>query len=497
MSKTPKQVSTNYRRAALRLVLVCVCAYLLVIMGGCSHGAPDWKEALHNEAPTSTPSPSTPKTTDELVVYLDESGSMAGYVARDGQTIFGKALRELRFATGTFAGSDVRVLVRRVGSEVGPPLPDMDLTTASQDPSVYRAGETNLSGAINAFKTGYADKPSPPKASATVQTASTDAADPPPPARFQILVTDGVQSRKKGDAVQDCTAGSDQFCVRQKIAELLKAGWAGCVLGMRGDFHGKVYSEVSGAGIPYETRSNNPASFRPFYFYIFSPDPSALDQLVRALKDRLRPLVTNCEDCIRELNLSFPYADGAAEFEVLIPKESRDTVQKVRNPGGPPPRFTMHVDVNTERSGTKAFVIQVKIPWSKHALDAGSEQQLVQLLSWNLRPIYPVEETKSRLRFPEVKITGSRFEGGQLILDATTSFTPGTEQPAWRVYSLEGRVNLNQGTPEWIRDWSTDLDTKPEVANKTFNLETALLGLWNNSSAKDQVVARAYLRIGP
>ena len=146
-----------------------------------------------------------------------------------------------------------------------------------------------------------------------MQTAGTDPPDPPPPARFQVLVTDGVQSTKKGDAVQDCTAGSDQFCVRQKIAELLKAGWAGCVLGVRGDFHGKVYSEVSGAAIPYETKSNNPASFRPFYFYIFSPDPAALDQLVRSLKERMRPLLSNCADCIRELNLSFPYADGAAE----------------------------------------------------------------------------------------------------------------------------------------------------------------------------------------
>jgi len=495
MSKTPEQV--KIKRAALMLVLTSVSVCLLFILGGCDRGAPDWSEALRDPKPTATPSPPSLKTTDDLIVYLDESGSMAGYVTRDGQTIFGKALRELRFATGMFAGSDVRVLVRHVGSTVGPPLPDMDLTTASQDPSVYRAGETNLSGAISAFKTGYVDKPSLPKPVATVQTAGTDPPDPPPPARFQVLVTDGVQSTKKGDAVQDCTAGSDQFCVRQKIAELLKAGWAGCVLGVRGDFHGKVYSEVSGAAIPYETKSNNPASFRPFYFYIFSPDPAALDQLVRSLKERMRPLLSNCADCIRELNLSFPYADGAAEFEVLIPKESRAAVQKARNQGGPPPRFTIHVDVNTERSGPKPLVIQVKVPWSNHALDAGSEQEMVQLLSWSLRPIYPASEGRTRLRFPEVKITSSRLEGGQLVLDATTSFPPGTEQPGWRVYSLEGRVNLNQGTPEWIRGWSTDLDTKPEAANRTFNLETALLGLWNNSSAKDQVVAQAYLRIGP
>jgi hypothetical protein len=468
---------------------------LLLVFPSCGNWPPDWPVDTGN--PTPTPSPVRIKTTDELIVYLDESGSMAGYVTRDGQTVFGKALRELRFATGTFVGSDVRVLVRHVGSDVGPPLPDMDLTTASQNPSVYHAGETNLSGAINSFKTGYTAKLPPAKAVATVQTAATDPPDPAPPARFQILVTDGVQSTKKGDAVRDCTAGSDQFCVRQKIAELLKAGWAGCVIGIRGDFHGKVYSEVSGAAIPYETRSNNPASYRPFYFYIFSPDAAALDQLVRTLKNRLRPLLSNCADCIRELNLSFPYTDSTAEFEIQIPKESRDILKKARNPGGAAPRFTMHVDVNTERSGPRPFVIQVKVPWSTHALDAGTQQELVQLLSWDLKPIVPSSDSKTRARYPEIKITGARLDGDLLVLDATTAFPAGTEQPSWRIYSLEGRMNLNQGTPEWIRGWSTDLDTKSEAANKTFNLETALLGLWNNSSAKDQVVARAYLRIGP
>ncbi|MDX6443916.1 MAG: hypothetical protein QOH71_990 [Blastocatellia bacterium] len=471
--------------------------FLLSALVGCDRGVPDWHDISKAEpSPSPTPSAISIKTTNELVVYLDESGSMAGYVTRDGQTIFGKALRELRYATGTFAASDVRVLVRHVGADVGPPLPDMDLTTASQDPSVYRAGETNLAGAINSFKVGYQN---PGSAQRKAAPQGDGNADPPdsPPARFQILVTDGVQSTKRGNSIQDCTAGSDQFCVRQKIGELLKAGWAGCVLGVRADFHGKVYSEVSGAGIPYETKSNDPSSFRPFYFYVFSPDPAALDSLVRSLKERLRPLLTNCSECLRELNLSFPYTDGFADFEVLIPKESRDAVQKTKNPGGPPPRFTIRVDVNTERSGPKPLTIQIKVPWSKHAIDAGNEQELMQLLTWEVVPFYPAGQTKERVRFPEIKITGTHYEAGQLVLDATTSFPPGTEKPSWRVYRLEGRVNLNQATPSWIRAWSTDLDTKREVANKTFNLETALLGLWNNSTAKDQVVAKAYLRIGP
>jgi hypothetical protein len=487
------------KRAPRSWLFAVGCALLLSSLVACG-GAPDWKDILRNEpSPTPTPSPGVIKAANKLIVYLDESGSMAGYVSVDGQTVLGKALRELRYATGTFGDADLRVLVRHVGANVGPALPDMDLTTASQDPSVYHAGETNLAGAISSFKVDSQNSPGEKKSnSAQGDGENKEAADSAPlPARFQILVTDGVQSTRRGNAIQDCTAGSDQFCVNQKIAELLKAGWGGCVLGIRADFHGKVFSEVSGAAIPYETRSNEASSFRPFYFYILSPDPAALDSLIRSLKDRLRPLIPNCADCIRELNLSFPYADGLADVAVVVPKESRDAVQTTRNAGGPAPRFTIHVDVNTERSGPKPFAIQVRIPWSRHALDAGNELELTQLLSWDVVSIYPSGQVKDRLRFPEIKITGTHIDAGQLVLDATISFAAGTEKPSWRAYRLEGRVNLNQGTPSWIRAWSTDLDTKREVANRTFNLETTLLGLWNNSTAKDQVVAKAYLRVGP
>src|SRR6185369_4414574 len=216
---------------------------------------------------TGTNSQPPPATTEELVVYLDTSASMAGYVTRDGQSIFGKALRELRYATGTFGNSDVKVSVRRIASDVGPALTDMELTSASQDQNLYRGGETNLAGAISAFKNPTRVNGTKQSAHASASPSDDPEAEPIP--KFHILVTDGVQSTKQGSATHDCTAGSDQFCVRQKIGELLGNKWGGCILGLRADFHGKVYSEVNRSAIPYETRTNDPATFRPFYLYIF------------------------------------------------------------------------------------------------------------------------------------------------------------------------------------------------------------------------------------
>ena len=479
-------------------MLLSLQIVLILSLTACSSRPPDWPEALKNANSTLPPPPQTDvETTNELVIYLDTSASMAGYVTKDGQSIFGKTLRELRFATGTFASSDAKVLVRRIASDIGPALADMELTSASQDQNIYRGGETNLAGAIQSFRS-----PTTPVSNTSGQTenAKASASDAPkaePIPRFHILVTDGVQSTRQGSATRDCATGSDQFCVRQKIGELLQAKWGGCILGIRADFRGKVYSEVNRSAIPYETHTNDPASFRPFYLYVFSPDPQALDSLVTSLKQRLRGLVPKSEP-IRELNLSFPYTTGPAEFEASVAKEARGFIERNKDREGPPAKLTLRVDVDTEKSGAKPFSILAKMPWSDHALDTANEAELAQLLTWKVEDVYPAPAESAGKRFPQVKIVQTHVDSpGQITIDATAGFNSGTGEPSWRVCRIQARLNLNQISPSWIKEWSVDLDTTREVGNRTFNLETALLGLWSASTTKDHVVAEAYLRIGP
>ena len=480
-------------------MLLSLQVFLILSLTACGTRPPDWDKVFKGINSTSTPPPPpTPvETTNELVVYLDTSASMAGYVTADGQSIFGKTLRELRFATGTFANSDSKVLVRRIGSDVGLTLADMELTSASRDQTIYRSGETNLAGAIQSFRT----RPTPVGESSTQTTnAKASVSDAPktePIPRFHILVTDGVQSTRQGSPTSDCATGSDQFCVRQKIGELLQAKWGGCILGLRADFRGKVYSEVNRSAIPYETHANDPAGFRPFYLYVFSPDPQALDALVTLLKQRLRGLVPKSEP-IRELNLSFPYTKGPAEFEASVAKDSRGFIQRSKDGEGLPAKLTLRVDVDTEKSGARHFSIVAKLPWSDHALDTANEAELAQLLTWQIEDVYPAPAQSVGKRFPQVKIVQTHVDSpGQITIDATAGFASGTGEPSWRVCRIQARLNLNQSSPSWIREWSVDLDTTRDVGNRTFNLETALLGLWSASTTKDHVVAEAYLRIGP
>src|SRR5690349_10925882 len=186
-------------------------------LAACTQRPPEWKDIVKTTEPAVATASSVP-TTNELVVYLDTSASMAGYVTKDGQSIFGKTLRELRYATGTFGNSDAKVLVRRVAADVGPALTDMELTNASQDQNIYRGGETNLAGAITTFKSPTAAGKSVEQ-NANAEVSLSEPAKPGPIPKFHVLVTDGVQSTRQGGATHDCAAGSDQFCVRQKVGE--------------------------------------------------------------------------------------------------------------------------------------------------------------------------------------------------------------------------------------------------------------------------------------
>jgi hypothetical protein len=183
---------------------------------------------------------------------------------------------------------------------------------------------------------------------------------------------------------------------------------------------------------------------------------------------------------------------------VAVAKDVRGFIDRTKDHGGPPSKLTIHVDVDTEKSGAKSFTITAKLPWSKHALDTADEAELAKLLSWEVQRTYPSERELAGKRFPEIKILGSHVDSpGQITIDATAGFPSGTAKPSWCGYHLIGKLNLNQSSPSWIKGWSVDLDTTREVGNRTFNLETALLGLWNGSKTKDRTVAEAYIRIGP
>ena len=488
-------------RSITKLLELRVFVACLIVITFCNCGAtpdpPAWSLVLKNSATddNTTRPPGTSQSTDHLVVYIDESASMAGYVAPDGNTVYGRTLQEIRNVATTL-DPFVSVFTRRIDANVGAPSDNPnEIGRASVDQKLYSGAETDIAGAIVHF------------------TDSIQPGQSSPP-RFHIIVTDGVQStnpRPKGN----CQAGSDEICVRERLLNLVKSGWAGCILGVRSQFHGKIYSEINRAkggpyAIKYDAQDDRPETFRPFYLYMFSPDYSELDKLVIALKERLRPFVD--KDGLRELPLTLPYASGPTSGTLDISKESKEALEasKARNESAA--RITMRVDFDTARSGPTPFNVVATIPWSGHAAATASELELANLVRWELVEVYPHHpdsqkaearregEKSDRVRYPELKYLDSQGNpDGKVTVKMTAQWPQGTGNPEWRVYKLVGYLNLDKQAPSWTQNqqWSTDLDTKPEMGNRTLYLETALSNLWRNEVLKNRPVAELHIRVGP
>lgn len=490
--------SDSRSRSVKTLSLLLLGTGMIISLAGAACSTPDppdWKVALSKPSPPETGDPLP--TSSQIVIYVDTSASMAGYVSKDqaDQTVFGRTLQELR-NLATILNPPEDVFVRHVDTSVGPLLGDVDLTVASISPAMYNGRETDLAGAIRLFSRPLItfeglDNPNGSEGSPVSR-----------PPRFQILVTDGVQSTREQRSGVECASGSDQVCVRKQILDLINKGWGGCIFGLKSEFNGKVYSEINHAVIAYRTKKHDLRTYRPFYLYVFSPDRNALAQLVSVLRERLRGLEEQ-EEGFRELSLTQPYSKGYAQVLATVPKDQQNLLRLSRPIPQNPAKLTLRVDLSTETTGYGHFSVTLGVPWSDDALYLGSAKERADLVHWELVPVYPENvtpnsQTGTRVRLPELNITDQQVDAeGHSVVQFSAGWPKGTGEIGWRIYHLQGRLNLEKQTPTWVQQWSTNLDTTEEACNKTLNLESVLLGLWRNDVVKNSLIADAYIRVGP
>jgi hypothetical protein len=483
--------------------VVPVLAALAFLVSCCgSAPPPEWPEVLKADS-KSIQIPPSEQTRDELVIYLDGSGSMAGYVSKDGRTVYGKTLRELRNVVVSLT-PPVKGIVHKVDVAVGPVLGDMVLERASMDRYFYNGTETNLAGTLAeiAKEVIPPPKPSPEKLKADLEAGAPPPPPRVPPARFHLLITDGVQSSGSESASLNCAAGDDQSCVRDRIFDLLKAGQSCVVLGVRSQFNGNLYSEtnrLTGVGsyaMPYQSQGNDARTFRPFYIYLFSNDPESLAQLVSRLKERLSK--EPFKGFIHELPIALPYTDGMPQVD--IQKQGGEQLLDTAKEDGDPPRYTVQIDLATEKEGPRPLTVKAKIPWSKDAADLAGKQGAKGFVKWTLRKLQVESESQANSgRFPDVTITSQQQDAdGSWVVTLAARYQMGVGCPLWAAYSLEAVLDQEgQQVPDWVNDWSTDMDSSPETGNRTLNLESQMLGLWHNEILAKRPLAQTYLRVGP
>jgi hypothetical protein len=490
---------------------VTLAASLLLFSLSCDGVDPPTRKAigalasLGNGTKSASPAPAERSiTTDDLIVYIDTSSPMKGYVSADGQSIFSRTLRTLReFATTL--DPPVNVRLRTVDSVVGPARSNTAISEASTNPAFYTGTETNLAEAIAYFAEseritgGPADQANGQNKDQPALNSENPPPQPIKTARFHILVTDGVQYSRQQNQDMHCASGSDAYCVRKKLLELMAGGWAGAIIGLRSQFCCSFFSEMSQRPVAYDTRKLEPKDYRPFYLFIFSPDHEALDKLVARFKESLRDTLDNKTLSLRELALTPKYAADKFVFNDADFRSGEKTKLSCKKVDDALPLYLSFRLREEAKAVRVPFELAVNIPWTDHALDCGSPKELTQLLKWELLSAYPTEEATG-YRYPEVSIDFNNAQvddSGRVVFQAEAIWPKAAGKSAWRAYRLVGRLNQESHTPIWVREWSTDIDTRSETGNRTLNLTTALLGIWRNPILKEQVVADLYLRVGP
>ncbi|HEX8620225.1 MAG TPA: hypothetical protein VF911_21780 [Thermoanaerobaculia bacterium] len=320
---------------------------------------------------------------------------------------------------------------------------------------------------------------------------------------IHVLVTDGVQStgQSSSGGGTNCDTGADQACVRNALTRWLSSGWSGSLIGLRSEFRGTIFSEVNrdNPGRPrahrYESTPGVSATFRPFYLYVLSPDAAALEEFIRIFKRRLRGEAPTT--VLRELPLHGRYTTSAAATLTSM-RTGSQIISVERGTAAAPERVTIRFeqrDAHETIAGPVTFGIRPR--WSANALDMASPRELARLLTWEVVPL-DVPSGKSKGRLPELRIlfTTAR-DDGSIDVQVTPVWPAGTRKKVWAFYAVRARMSLNEDTPGWIREWSTNLDDSPEYGNRTLFLENAALGIWRRRDREPEVVAQILVRLGP
>jgi hypothetical protein len=300
-----------------------------------------------------------------------------------------------------------------------------------------------------------------------------------------------------------CDSGSDQVCVRTQLSRWLRAGWAGSIIGVRSEFRGTIYSEINHNvrnqpyKIAYSSEPGVATTMRPFYLYVLSPDPAALIEFVMKLKRRIRTAAPDA--VIRELPLNLPFATGSASARVLTSRGD-DIISVEGGHESDTDRVTIRFDARDARdNAASSITLRVRIPWSPNTMDMGTLRELGRLVEWKAVRIGPgTTLDDAHRRIPQLRIgEPSVGNDGFIQVPITPVWPAGTGERSWAVYALRGSIRLEEDTPTWIRDWSTDLDNTPEYGNRTLFLENGALGIWHSRSSDPEEIAELFIRIGP
>jgi len=448
----------------------------LAMLGGCATPPPRWNELIEKGAlagfdqpPCAVPS-AAPASND-LIVYLDGSGSMRGYLNQRGASAYRETLRLLT-EVGPLFEPPMRIQFRKVGSVVEPPRPWEALTPTPDKEGFYNLPDTDLAAAVRSFAVNLEGKPTGP------------------PPRMHVLVTDGVQSIGATLSV----AFRDE-CLKLLAGSNGNPPWQATLFGIRSQFDGKVYSEVDRTRvITYQTQEDNKQTWRPFYLLVFSSDASQHNNNVARLRRELRKLESQPE--IHELPLASCFVAGPPLVEVAGEASGGGLGPRVSRVKHKLSEVAPSFNVQIGKENNRRLSITVAPQWSEAATNTADAAQLAELVTWELTPVYPAQEEPDK-SYPQLENMQVTVSSQGAVVTVQPTWESRAKTPAWRIFRLTGRLDPKKRLPGWLEQWNTRDDRTVEQANRTYNLLATWQATWERSPVGSQTVANIYLAVGP
>lgn len=504
----------------------------------CGEGAPKAVELAQWIRPAN---PDHHESLSEIVVHVDISSSMKGYVTAGSE--FSRVLGGLDQIAAKLQPRH-SISVKSVGHEVHELGGIEALRSLAGDRGAFDDEESRLVQALE----GIAD---PMDSAGTLGIP-----------RCHIFVTDGLQySARRGL----CDEGHDSSCLGERFRRLITDGWGMHVFAIRSRFSGVVDVPGRRGGVRLETGQRQ-ASYRPFLLLILvdgdaDEKAASLGHVVATLRKYLENTVS--PSLVRELHLSAPLV-RLSSFE-LHADEWRLKARRQDNPArvvpgpweGPDgyllPEWIHRVQVRYRRAkaaNAHPFLLNLRMdlsltPEGERALPGSALQQIAQGLRLvQLPPPEPPgadaaeqatdneidaeaegssEEESPRRRTCEPKKLHIHPISSELAEDFEPISTDGTqptpEEPlpeveafarlSWSefgdfppsvVLKLAGpeRFETTAAMPDWISDWSVDASTLEQAsseADRDHSAKSRLLDLDRilERLASEELVGRVLL----
>ena len=472
-----------------RGILVFLIAGMSLVAWGCEHPiSPPAPEAVIPRQPAQSDT--------RKIIYLDISLSMKGFAIPGSQ--YDKSLWELR----TFLENrDTPVYL--VGNQIQQNASGAALIAdAGRNQDLYTADQDNLAAGIARFHSPNNQLANAPTPAASPLSVKDKGAKP----EIHILITDAVQSLFEQSPNEGCGWGSDWICVKQEMQALLDKGWAGCVIAVRSQFDGFIFPERNGRRERFWYRSDmeNLNTFRPFYFFMFSPSAEVLAPFSAKVQESFRQHLMDKSFEVIELtslspvspvNVNSEHYDRSASLS--ISREQKKTDSSLQDYS----RVTVRSDVESVKPNNFILKFGAKVP-------AEAE------VTWKLARVYYSNRVAGRkatdrddsLRYADLTLVAHnkpveqlnvKSNGGTFSVDFQVDWPVDSGTAGWSVYRLDGFIK-SEDPMLWVHEWSTEDDTIVTHANKTLFLNRLLGELWNASPLKLQRrMAELYLWVGP